>query len=66
MAVSDDHTVIVKNKDICMHMYICVCIHIYICTYNMLTKKISIITSDVHLHVHENVLRRLHTNLEYS
>lgn len=39
MAVSDDHTVIVKNKDICMHMYICVCIHIYMHTYNMLTKK---------------------------
>ena len=39
MAVSDDHTVIVKNKDICMHMYIWVCIHIYICTDNMLTKK---------------------------
>lgn len=37
MAVSDDHTVIVKNKDICMHMYICVYTYIY--THNMLTKK---------------------------
>ena len=39
MAVSDDHTVIVKNKDICMYMNICVYIYIYIHTYNMLTKK---------------------------
>ena len=29
MAVSDDHTVIVKNKDKCIYMYICVYIYIY-------------------------------------
>ena len=34
MAVSDDHTVIVKNKDICMYMNICVYIYtVYIHIY---------------------------------